>query len=62
VLGHRGEPLLNEADATTPEPSRPARPAGRRVAVSVLVSDSPSHAYGKRTLRLVFRALLRDLR
>ena len=44
MLGHRGAPLLNEADATTPEPSRPTtRPAGRRVA-SVPVDSVPIEA------------------
>lgn len=34
---------------------------GQRVALAVMTTGSPSHAYGKRTLRGVFRRLLRNL-
>lgn len=34
---------------------------GRRVAVAVMTTDSPSHDYGKRTLHGVFARLLRNL-
>ena len=37
------------------------RRADRRVAVAVLITDSPSHAYAKRTLGGVFARLLRGL-
>ena len=44
MLGHRGEPLLREADPTTPEsPSPAARPAGRRCA-AVPVDSVPIEA------------------
>lgn len=35
---------------------------GRRIAVAIMTEYSPSHAYGKRTLRGVARRLLRNLR
>jgi hypothetical protein len=37
------------------------RKAGRRVAVAVMTTDNPSHAYAKQTLRGVFARLLRNL-
>jgi Beta-lactamase enzyme family len=37
------------------------RNGNRRVSVAVLTTDSPSHAYGKETLRGVFARLLRGL-
>jgi hypothetical protein len=37
------------------------RRGDRRVAAAVLITDSPSHAYAKRTLRGVFARLLRGL-
>ena len=36
-------------------------PGGGRVALAVMTTNSPDHAYGKRTLRGVFERLLRDL-
>ena len=37
------------------------RPDGRRVAIAITTRDSPSHAYGNRTLAGVSRRLLRNL-
>jgi hypothetical protein len=37
------------------------RRGAERVAVAVLITDSPSHAYAKRTLHIVFARLLRGL-
>jgi hypothetical protein len=34
---------------------------GTRVSVAVLTLDDPSHAYGKETLRGIFKRLLRGL-
>ena len=35
--------------------------ATMRISLAVLITDSPSHAYGKATLRGVFARLLRGL-
>jgi hypothetical protein len=37
------------------------RKGDRRISVAVLTTDSPSHAYGKETLRGVFARLLAGL-
>ena len=37
------------------------RAGGHRIAVAVLTSANPDHAYGRRTLRGVFARLLRGL-
>ena len=37
------------------------RPGGARIGIAVMTTSSPSHDYGKQTLRGVFRRLLRDL-
>jgi hypothetical protein len=37
------------------------RAGGHRVAVAVLTTDNPDHAYGQQTLRGVFARLLRGL-
>jgi hypothetical protein len=38
------------------------RRGGRRIAVAILTTSSPSHAYAKQTLRGVAARLLRGLR
>ena len=54
--------LQGRLDAPRRPPGRAAHARPRRVAVAVLTSGSPSHAYATETLRGVFGRLLRPLR
>ena len=69
VRGHtiRARDQGSPQTASAPARSTVAKPATlprgeRRIALAILTEHSPSHSYGKRTLRGVAKRLTRDLR
>ena len=72
ALGHRPRPAAGwalyfkggwgDGDGEVDHQVALLRRGAHRVAVAIMTTANPSHAYGKETLRGVARRLLRDLR